>query len=170
MKKKTENNHKRPLDRHICPLERPTDGPSSPRSPCRHVSFSGLGWQTVLRLREMRLSLQPSSPAQPRCVFCLTLASKEFVIWKIKFFGESTLMSYNEIRYSELLSVFWGYFVYSLPLSLPLFVNTSWVLKKIIRLKTAKESNQLFSVTFDKHLIEAALFGYWILKCPNRVF
>lgn len=53
--KQKKNNHKRLLDRHICPLERPSDGPSSPRSLGRHVSLQA-GWQTVLRLREMRLS------------------------------------------------------------------------------------------------------------------
>lgn len=65
-----------------------------------------------MRLSSCPLKAERSLPLWS--VSGLMLESKEFVIWKIKFFGESTLMSCNEIRYSELLSVYKGYFVYSL--------------------------------------------------------
>lgn len=115
MKETKKNNHKRPVERHICPLERPTDGPSLFLS--SSLSLPLCCWQTVLGLSEMRLSSCPLKAERSLPLWSvsgLMLESKEFVIWKIKFFGESTLMSCNEIRYSELLSVFKGYFVYSL--------------------------------------------------------
>lgn len=155
MKETKKNNQKRPLERHICPLERPTDGPSSPASLppplCRSLWAADklcYVWAKCVclpvRWKQSAAFLSGRSPASCWKAKNLWFGKLNFSV-KAHWCLVMKLGIPNCFRFSgDTLCT------HSLPV---------WVLKTT-GLKTVNEYGILFANTLDKHLIEGAVLGY----------